>query len=308
MPVSNIFSALAEFKFADGAPEGLFSGYAAVFGNVDAHGDMISPGAFRDTIAERKATGRPIPMHLMHKVFGGDGLPVGVWNNIEEDGTGLRVDGMISGMNTDYGRRIFDLVKIGALGGISIGYKVRTGGATYGKKAGEPRRTLKSISLHEISLVDDPSNALSRVREVKAAGDMMDGTDAPEPFDPAEAAEDLAAGIVLFDKLMQNGGGYGSVKDMALIMDRLMDAYEDLTGSRVPDGLDGWVKSMGPTIRDVEKILRDGGLSRALARDVAERGIKNPIPRDEGKEGKATPGRTATAELADFLRDYSLNT
>jgi hypothetical protein len=37
----------------------------------------------------------------------------------------------------------------------------------YGKAKGEPRRTLTSLELHEISLVDDPSNALSRISEVK---------------------------------------------------------------------------------------------------------------------------------------------
>jgi hypothetical protein len=72
----DIYCAPLEVKFADGAPEGIFSGYGAVFGNIDAHGDVIQPGAFTDSIAERKAQGRAVPMHLMHRVYGGDGFGV----------------------------------------------------------------------------------------------------------------------------------------------------------------------------------------------------------------------------------------
>src|SRR4051794_7976184 len=119
------FYAPLEVKFTDtGAPAGVFSGYGAVFGNVDSHGDVIKPGAFAESIAQSKASGRPVPMHLMHRIFGGDGLPVGVWTNLAEDDHGLKVDGKISGMNTDGGRLLFERVKDGALGGLSIGYKV----------------------------------------------------------------------------------------------------------------------------------------------------------------------------------------
>ena len=32
--------------------EGIFSGYGAVFGNIDSGGDIIEPGAFTKTLAE----------------------------------------------------------------------------------------------------------------------------------------------------------------------------------------------------------------------------------------------------------------
>ena len=79
------FFAPLELKFVEGQPAGVFSGYGAVFGNQDSHGDVIKPGAFAESLAEKKAAGRQIPMHLMHQVYGGDGVPVGVWNNIAED-------------------------------------------------------------------------------------------------------------------------------------------------------------------------------------------------------------------------------
>ena len=58
----NVFYAPLEVKFTEaGAPVGLFSGYGAVFHNQDSHGDVIKPGAFTESIAESKASGRPVP-------------------------------------------------------------------------------------------------------------------------------------------------------------------------------------------------------------------------------------------------------
>jgi HK97 family phage prohead protease len=295
--------AFTEAKFAAGDSEGTFSGYGAIFGNIDAHGDMIVPGAFADSLTERKAAGRQVPMHLMHRLFGGDGLPVGIWTTVQEDDKGLKVEGKISGMDTDYGRRIYGLVKDGALGGLSIGYKVRTNGATYGKKAGEPKRTLKALSLHEISLVDDPSNALTRVDEIKAAALAMKAADGET--DAARAVARLAEAILMQDKLLQrNEPYYGySAKDAALLMDALRDSYEALTGVRTPPGLDGWKSK---TIRDVEKALRDGGFSHSQARLIAEGGFKQQTPRDEDEAKAAAALKGSLGEVRAALNGFSL--
>jgi len=267
--MNDLYLTPLEVKFTDGQPAGEFSGYGAVFGNVDAHGDIILPGAFADSIAERKAQGRPVPMHLMHRVYGGDGLPVGVWTDLSEDDKGLKVTGKISGMNTDAGRLLFERVKDGALGGLSIGYKVRPNGATYGKKPGDAKRTLKSLDLKEISLVDDPSNALSRVNEMKRLSFKADGTDFA--VDLEAAIDGVAAAISMQDKVMQSYYGSGSAKDAALLMDRLRDAYEALTGARAPDGIEGWTKTAA-TLREIERMLREEfKLSRSQAAEIAAR-------------------------------------
>ncbi len=159
-----------ELKFAGSPDAGEFEGYGAVFGNVDQHGDRILPGAFAATLAERKAVGGTVPMHVNHGLpqLGGQ-RAVGIWTDLAEDGKGLRAKGRISGMNTDAGRNLFERVKDGAFPGLSIGYRVAPGGAIYGTKAGEPRRSLKAINLGEISLVDTPSNGLALVDAVKTA-------------------------------------------------------------------------------------------------------------------------------------------
>ena len=159
-----------EIKLASSDKAGEFEGYAAVFNSTgtDSHGDRILPGAFADSIAQRKAAGRGLPMYMQHgAVLGGDPRPVGVWDHVAEDTKGLAVKGHIVGLNTETGRYNHALVKDGAMRGLSIGYRVPEGGATKGMKPGEPRRTISKVDLREISLVDDPSDADARVHSVK---------------------------------------------------------------------------------------------------------------------------------------------
>jgi hypothetical protein len=64
-------------------------------------------------------------------------------------------------------------VKSGAIGGLSIGFRVQPQGAVYNQKPGGPRRTISSASLNEISLVDDPCDRYARVEVIKSA--LADG-------------------------------------------------------------------------------------------------------------------------------------
>ena len=290
--MNNYFAPL-ELKFADNAPAGVFSGYGAVFGNEDSHGDVIKPGAFAASIAERKASGRPVPMHLMHKFMGGDGVPVGVWTSLQEDSHGLKVEGKISGMNTDAGRLLYERVKDGALGGLSIGYKVRPDGATYGKSKGEPKRTLTGLDLHEISLVDDPSNALSRISEIKSViadefKEMM------KVADMAKATTAVVSAIALHQETL-SGSNSPTVEQRAQTLSHLQDIHEALTGQRNPAGM----KSVPTTLREFEGMLRASGYSNAQARAIATFGFKSALPRDEAGE----PANQTAAFMQALLND-----
>lgn len=161
-----------EVKFAADeidAKTGEFAGYGAVFGNVDSHGDVIPPGAFKETLGEWDRRGRLPSMKLMHGTalnpFTGDDLPIGKWLEMKEDGRGLFVKGRLSGLDTDYGRRIHGLMRDGILDGLSIGYKARR----FTRLTGPAKRQLDSVGLFEVSLVDDPSNDRARLTDVKSA-------------------------------------------------------------------------------------------------------------------------------------------
>lgn len=160
-----------EFKFGTGAAQGEFEGYAAVFGTRHASGDTVVPGAFKAGLAERKAAGRlHPPMYANHGWrLGGPSLPIGVWNAVDEDDKGLAVAGRISGMETEFGRQVFALVKDNALSRLSIGYRIRPGGVKYGKKPEEPKRTLSALDLFDISLVDDGDDPGAALHSLKSA-------------------------------------------------------------------------------------------------------------------------------------------
>ena len=87
-----------EIKFA--SPNAMeFTGYGAAFGNLDAYGDVIVPGAFSDSLAAAHKSGVWPAMLSQH---GGMGLtaedmtPVGVWASLSEDGIGLKADGVLA--------------------------------------------------------------------------------------------------------------------------------------------------------------------------------------------------------------------
>lgn len=168
------FIPLRELKFAtDGSDVMEFSGYGAVFGNVDAYGDVISPGAFADTLTAAQKSGVFPAMLSQHGGWGmtaQDLTPVGVWSSLAEDGIGLKLDGVLA--PTPRGQELGVLMKMKprpAIDGLSIGYIAKEW--TPRSKPEEPRRTLKKIDLIEISPVTFPANGKARVISVKSLAD-----------------------------------------------------------------------------------------------------------------------------------------
>jgi len=171
---------LKEVKFAAGdsqQPEVMtFSGYGAVFGNVDSYGDVIQPGAFADTLAAAHKSGQYPAMLLQHGGWGlgaDDMTPIGIWTSLAEDGHGLKVEGKLA--DTPRGREAYALLKMTprpAIDGLSIGYIAKEWAQR--SKPEEPRRTLKKVDLMEVSLVTFPANGKARIASVKSAGGDFD--------------------------------------------------------------------------------------------------------------------------------------
>lgn len=154
--------------------DGRFSGYGAVFGNRDSHGDVIERGAFAASLKEWSAKGKLPPMRLQHgsagNMFRHDDLPVGKWMAIREDACGLRVEGQLLALDTDQGKRLLSLIKANVLDGLSIGFRAkRTRAGT-----GSIKRYLVEVDLAEISLVDEPSNDAARVAPLTPADVAFD--------------------------------------------------------------------------------------------------------------------------------------
>jgi uncharacterized protein len=165
---------LKELKFDNVSAETMtFTGYGAVFNNIDSYGDMIMPGAFADSLAKSKASGVVPAMLLNHGGWGTgseDMLPIGVWNTLSEDGHGLLVEGKLA--PTARGKDSYELLKMGAVNGLSIGYIAKSFEPRSTPE--DPKRRLTKVDLMEVSLVTFPANPKARVSSVKTALTIRD--------------------------------------------------------------------------------------------------------------------------------------
>jgi HK97 family phage prohead protease len=127
------------------------AGYASLF-DIEDHGrDIVRAGAFAASLQKRSASG--IRMLFQHDA----GEPVGVWDELREDGRGLYVRGRIL-TAAPRGRAVRGLVAQGAVDGLSIGFRTlrsapRVGGG----------RDLLELDLWEVSIVTFPMLAQARL-------------------------------------------------------------------------------------------------------------------------------------------------
>jgi len=143
----------------DDEAKGMFSGYASVFGNKDLGNDVVVQGAFQKSIRAKGA--RKIKMLFQHDTK----EPIGVYTKVKEDAQGLYVEGKLA-MQTQKGREVYELMKMGAIDGLSVGYRVDAKGYSYDDRG--KKRYLKQVDLMEISAVTFPMNPKARVNAVKA--------------------------------------------------------------------------------------------------------------------------------------------
>lgn len=137
--------------------EGVFEGYGAVFANVDSVGDKVMPGAFAESLARHRREGTTVKMLWNHDSH----EPIGIWEDLAEDGKGLRVKGRFI-LDIARAREVHSLTKHKAIGGLSIGF------VTVEDKVEAGVRQLKRIDLWEVSPVTFPANDRARIDSVKS--------------------------------------------------------------------------------------------------------------------------------------------
>jgi HK97 family phage prohead protease len=126
-----------------------FAGYAALFDKRDSGRDVIRPGAFARTLAERR---QPLPLYWQHR----PDQRIGWVETVAEDDRGLRVVAAID--NPEGGAAA--ALKRGAVTGLSFGYAAR------GFRRDQRGRELTDVDLFEVSLVTHPMQDAARVHLV----------------------------------------------------------------------------------------------------------------------------------------------
>ena len=162
-----------DFKFTSfefDEEKGKFRAHASVFEVVDAQKEKVQAGAFKKTIREKKK----FPLCWTHDIKEPIGLGIP-----EEDSTGLLLDGDLN-QDVRRGAELRSLIKQGVPMGLSIGFE--TVKDEVDKESGV--RTLKEISLWEISLCLFPACPGTGVQDVKSV-DIFELAFGPE-IEPSE--------------------------------------------------------------------------------------------------------------------------
>lgn len=147
-----------DFKLKSIGEGGEFEGYGSVFGIKDSYDEIVAPGAFTESLAAQKSVGKMPSLLWQHR----SGEPIGVYTSMSEDSIGLKVSGQLA-LKTARGAEAYELLKMKAISGLSIGYVTRD----HSDDRATGVRTLKKVDLWEVSLVTFPANDASRISGVK---------------------------------------------------------------------------------------------------------------------------------------------
>ena len=111
------YKSINEFAIQDfDVKNGIITGYLSAFGNKDAYGDIVMPGAFKKTIAERGPQGSGKIKHLLqHDTY----CPIATYTVLKEDSKGLYFEAKASRIQKaqdiliQYAEKIYDEHSIG---------------------------------------------------------------------------------------------------------------------------------------------------------------------------------------------------
>ena len=141
--------------------EGVISGYASVFGNVDSYGDIVVKGAFLKSIKKNRESGKVISIFYGHNMED-PRANIGRVIELREDNYGLFFKAQLDLSGDTYGRLVYEQLKDGRLDSLSFGFSVIDGANT------EAGYELRELELYEISVVPIPANQEALITEVKA--------------------------------------------------------------------------------------------------------------------------------------------
>ena len=196
------------FQLKSISDAGKFSGYGSVFGVKDSYDDIIVKGAFTESLASYKKLNRMPSLLWQHR----SAEPLGVYTSMEEDDVGLKLDGQLA-LGTVRGSEAHQLMKMGAISGLSIGYITPPGGSSFDTKTGI--LTITKVDLKEVSLVTFPANDSARIHDIKSMDEIIDLKTAERYLRDANFSRNEAvAFIAQIKKILQSDSASG-IKQLA---------------------------------------------------------------------------------------------
>lgn len=136
--------------------DGTFVGWASTYGNVDDGGDVVERGAFAEFLLTKDDRIRILYQHDSDQPMGSGA--------VQDTDTGLKLAGKLN-LAVPYVRDAYEFMKEGVLDGLSIGFSILPGGATFDKGV----RHLTKLKLWEVSVVTFGMNDRAVIDMVKAA-------------------------------------------------------------------------------------------------------------------------------------------
>lgn len=196
---------------------GTFDGYGSVFGVKDSYSEIVAPGAFAESLEKHKSAGTMPALLWQHR----SGEPIGVYTSMSEDSIGLKVSGQLA-LKTSRGAEAYELLKMGAISGLSIGFMPRED--SYDKLTGIT--TLKKVDLWETSLVTFPANDAARVQGVKSIESIEDLKTAEQYLrDSGMSRREAVAFIARVKGLGQSDSDEGGMKEIVDALKRRDSVY-----------------------------------------------------------------------------------
>jgi HK97 family phage prohead protease len=138
--------------------EGTFTGWAAVYNNVDLGGDIIQPGAFAKTLQSNPT----VPVLWQHRTS----EPLGT-GRLSDGAKGLQIEGSLV-LEDPLAQRALAHLRAQSVRGLSIGFDIIQADTTP-----DGNRLLKELRVWEVSLATLPMNEAALVTGVKSLGDVL---------------------------------------------------------------------------------------------------------------------------------------
>lgn len=145
-----------QFKAGSDLKKGEFVAYPSTFTRTpDDYGDVVAKGAFSDTIADWKKSGKTMPVMYMHRMDDPD-YNIGGVEDMGEDDHGWWIKAQLD-MDNPIAQQVYKLVKAGRLSQLSFAFDVLDS-KDIALKDGTPARELRKVKVYEASIVPVGAN------------------------------------------------------------------------------------------------------------------------------------------------------